>query len=115
MKNNSEQIIEALPDYKRIYSDMIELKYPEKKEICKHLLLKKTLSTFDIIEISKILFNKSSAENSEFNQMHRYYNKSTIFQILEYQKKNKLNNSELAKHFKLSRNTVTKWKKQFLL
>ncbi|WP_345203138.1 helix-turn-helix domain-containing protein [Chryseobacterium ginsengisoli] len=115
MKNNSEQLVEASPDYKRIYSDMIDLKYPEKKQICNHLLLKNTLSTLDIIEISRILFDESSTENSEFNQRHRSYNKSTIFQILEYQKKHNLNNSQLAKHFKLSRNTINKWKTQFLI
>ncbi|KMQ68564.1 transposase [Chryseobacterium sp. FH2] len=105
--------MENTPDYKKIYSDMINIKYPEKKEICDQLLSKANLSTLDIIEISRILFNKSSKESSGFNQRHRSYNKSTIFQILEYQKKNKLNNSQLAKHFKLSRNTVTKWKNQF--
>jgi hypothetical protein len=34
--------------------------------------------------------------------------------MLDYQKKNKLTNSQLAKHFKLSRNTVTKWKRLFV-
>lgn len=103
------------PDYKRIYNDMITIKYPEKREICDQLLSKANLSTLDIIEISQILFNKSSKENAEFNQKHRSYNKSTIIKILEYQKKNTLNNSQLARHFKLSRNTITKWKNKFLL
>lgn len=101
------------PDYKKIYTDMIEIKYPEKKEMGKQLLSKTDLSTLDIIQINKILFNNNSAENSRFNQRLRSYNKSTIIQILEYQKKNGLNNSQLARHFKLSRNTVTKWKSQF--
>ncbi len=103
------------PDYKRIYNDMINLKYPDKKEICNHLLSKKALSTLDIIEISNILFNKNSTENTRFNQMHRSYNKSTIFHILEYQKQHNLNNSQLARHFKISRNTITKWKNIFLI
>ncbi|MFP3591147.1 helix-turn-helix domain-containing protein [Chryseobacterium sp. SIMBA_038] len=107
--------IQNTPDYKRIYSDMITIKYPEKREICDQLLSKANLSTLDIIEISQIIFNKSSKENAEFNQKHRSYSKSTIVKILEYQKKNKLNNSQLARHFKLSRNTVTKWKNKFLL
>ncbi|GAA4155239.1 hypothetical protein GCM10022217_13200 [Chryseobacterium ginsenosidimutans] len=107
--------MEKTPDYKKIYSDMINLKYPEKKERCSQLLSKSSLSTLDIIEMSKILFNRNSKESSEFDQKHRSYNEETIFQILEYQKKNKLNNSELARHFKLSRNTVTKWKSQFLV
>lgn len=106
--------IQNTPDYKRIYSDMITIKYPEKKEICDKLLSKVNLSTLDIIEISQILFNKSSKENAGFNQKHRSYSKSTIIQILKYQQQNKLNNSQLARHFKLSRNTVTKWKNEFL-
>ena len=103
------------PNYKRIYSDIINIKYPDKKELCSNLLSKSKLSTLDIIEISRILFTINSEENLGFNQRHRSYDKSTIFQILEYQRENKLNNTQLAKHFNLSRNTVTKWKNRFLL
>jgi hypothetical protein len=106
---------EKRPDYKRIYTDLINLKYPEKKDVCNQLLSKGSLSTLDIIEINEILFSHNSKENREFNQSHRSYSKSTIFQILEYQKKNKLNNSQLARHFKLSRNTIMKWRTQFLV
>jgi DNA-binding transcriptional regulator YiaG len=113
MKNNPTQTMEATADYKRIYSDIISMKYPEKKEICNSLLSKNNLSTLDIIEISRILFNTTSKENFSFNQKHRSYDKSAIVKILEYQKKNKLNNSELARYFNLSRNTVTKWKNLF--
>jgi DNA-binding transcriptional regulator YiaG len=114
-KNNPRQITEATPDYKRIYSDLISMKYPEKKEICTYLLSKNNLSALDIIEISQILFDTTSKENFSFNQKHRSYDQSAVIKILEYQKKNKLNNSQLAKHFNLSRNTVTKWKNQFLI
>lgn len=106
---------EKRPDYKRIYTDLINLKYPEKKDVCNQLLSKGSLSTLDIIEINEILFSHNSKENREFNQSHRSYSKATIFQILEYQKKNKLNNSQLARHFKLSRNTIMKWRTQFLV
>lgn len=33
--------------------------------------------------------------------------------MLDYQKGNGLNNTGLAKHFSLSRNSVAKWKKYF--
>lgn len=49
-------------------------------------------------------------QNIKVNKSHRAYSKEAIYKILEYQKKNCLNNTQLAKHFKLSRNTVTKWK-----
>lgn len=110
MKENN-----TAPDYKKIYNDIISLKYPEKKEVCKDLLSKNNLSTLDIIEISRILFNKITKENFSFNQKHHSYDRSAIIEILEYQKKNRLNNSELARHFNLSRNTVTKWKNRFLV
>ncbi|MDQ0593905.1 DNA-binding transcriptional regulator YiaG [Chryseobacterium ginsenosidimutans] len=114
-ENNSAKIIDATPNYKRIYSDIISMKYPEKMGICNHLLKKNNLSTLDIIEMSQILFNKTNKENFSFDQKHRSYDRFTILKILEYQKKNELNNSELARHFNLSRNTVSKWKNRFLL
>lgn len=101
------------PDYKKIFNDIINIKFPEKKETCSHLLDKPDLSVLDIIDLNELLFRNSSKENRIFNQKHRSYNESVIYQILEYQKKNRLNNSQLAGHFKLSRNTVTKWKSLF--
>ncbi|HUH25918.1 MAG TPA: helix-turn-helix domain-containing protein [Flavobacterium sp.] len=47
------------------------------------------------------------------NQKYRSYDKATIIEILNYQKKNGLNNTQLANHFKLSRNTVAKWERLF--
>ncbi|MBP2619501.1 helix-turn-helix domain-containing protein [Chryseobacterium jejuense] len=101
------------PDYKKNYNDMLIIKYPERKEGFQQLLSKSDFSALDIIEINKVLFSRGFEESARFNQRHRSYDLSTIIHILEYQKKNKLNNSQLAKHFKLSRNTVTKWKSHF--
>lgn len=101
------------PDYKKIFTDIINIKFPEKKEKCSHLLEKSDLSVLDVINLNELLFRNCSKENSVFNQKHRSYNESAIYHILEYQKKNRLNNSQLAKHFKLSRNTITKWKSLF--
>lgn len=102
------------PDYKRIFIDILQKKYPHKKEECKTLLNKKKLSVLDIIELNQRIFGKNK-ESEQFNQKHRTYNKPDILNILDYQKKHKLNNSQLAKHFKLSRNTVAKWRKMFLV
>lgn len=101
------------PDYHRIYNDIIDKKYPEKKEACKALLNKKELSVLDIIELNNKIFGLPDRATETFNQKHRSYDTSAILKILDYQKTYKLNNSELAQHFKLSRNTVTKWKKLF--
>ncbi|WP_265428452.1 helix-turn-helix domain-containing protein [Chryseobacterium sp. YIM B08800] len=99
------------PDYQKIYMDLLKMKFPEKEKECLPLLQKKNFSQLDVIKLERILFNEQSLNNG----IHRSYDKSTIFKILDYQKKNNLNNSELAKHYGLSRNTVAKWKKYFLV
>ncbi|SMP94191.1 hypothetical protein SAMN05421679_105273 [Epilithonimonas pallida] len=104
----------ARPDYKNIYLDILQKKYPHKKEECRILLSKENLSVLNIIELNQRIFGKDK-ESMQFNQKHRSYKKSDILNILDYQKKYKLNNCELANHFKLSRNTVAKWKKMFLV
>lgn len=99
------------PDYKKIFRDIIRFNYPEKEEECKNTLNKKELSTFDIIHLNQKIFGVENEKTQKFNQALRSYNQRDILEILEYQKKNKLNNSELATHLKMSRNTITKWKK----
>ena len=101
-------------NYNKIFSDIIEKKYPHKKEECLALLQKQVLTTIDIIKLNQKIFGISK-ENEISNLQHRSYVKSDILQILDYQKKHKLNNSQLANHFKLSRNTVSKWRKIFIL
>lgn len=108
-----KQIQVTIPDYKRIYSDILLKKYPEKKEKCSLLLEKRKLSCIDVIEINRIIFSKNKKIEPS-NQKLKAYRKSDIFKILDYQKNNNLNNSQLAKHFNLSRNTVAKWRKMFL-
>jgi len=106
MMKNAAQI-----NYKKIYQDILEMKFPEKREQCFSLLNKKELSILDIINLNQKIFGKSDKQTDIFNQRHKSYDKSAILKILEYQKVNNLNNTELAKHFKLSRNTISKWKK----
>ncbi|UOU97078.1 hypothetical protein MUU74_11295 [Chryseobacterium daecheongense] len=80
-------------------------------EKCFSLLNKKELSNIDIIELNRKVFETMDLETEKFNQKLRSYNTTSIIKILDYQEKNSLNNTQLAKHFKLSRNTVAKWKK----
>ena len=103
-----------LPDYKQIFEDILDKKYPEKRAICQTILNKSSLSVLDVITLNKKIFSINKNNETE-NQKHRSYTKSDILQMLDYQKKHKLNNSQLARHFKLSRNTVSKWKKTFLV
>ena len=102
------------PNYKQIYIDILDKKFPHKKEACNKILSKTRVSTIDVIVLNKIIFGTAKETNS-FNQKHRSYSKNHILHILDYQKKHKLNNSQLANHFKLSRNTVSKWRKIFIL
>ncbi|CAA7194062.1 helix-turn-helix domain-containing protein [Chryseobacterium potabilaquae] len=102
-------------NYKRIFSDILDQKYPEKKEICKDLLNKEILSTIDIIDLNKRIFDTVDEKTESFNQNHKAYNQSSVLYILDYQKQNRLNNSQVAKHFKLSRYTLRKWKKRYLV
>lgn len=96
------------PDYKKIYSDIITRKYPEKRERCSYYLLKKELNSMDIIKLNDIIFENDDRQK---HTPHRSYDMNTILEILNYQKKNNLNNSQIALHFKISRNTITKWKR----
>ena len=92
------------PNYKQIYIDILDKKFPHKKEACNKILSKTRVSTIDVIVLNKIIFGTAKETNS-FNQKHRSYSKTDILHILDYQKKNQLNNSQLANHFGLSRNT----------
>lgn len=100
------------PDYKKIYWDIIRKKFPDKEEMCEAILEKKTLTVLDVLQINTILFGKREKKES-FNKNHRCYDKESICTILQYQKLNGLNNSQLASKFRLSRNTITKWKRMF--
>jgi len=102
------------PNYHRIYSDIIMRSFPHKKEECEKLLGKKALSVIDILELNKRIFGTKAKETGKQNPKHRSYSKSDITQILDYQKMHKMNNSQVARHFGLSKNSVTKWRKIFL-
>lgn len=106
-------MIKKNPDYNRIYNDIIYLKFPHLKGKYFSELSKKNLSALDVLEINTKIFGKPAKDTERFNQRHRSFNQSDIFKILNYQQKHQLNNSQLAIHFKLSRNTVTKWKKMY--
>ena len=101
-------------NYQQIFRDILDTKYPDKKKVCIPLLQNENLSAMDIVKINTKIFG-ISRENETSNQKHRSYHKSDILRILDYQKKYNCNNSQLANHFKLSRNTVAKWRKMFLV
>ena len=99
------------PNYKKIYTDLLNRKYPEKKQLCVYILNKPEIEALDVIELNELIFSGKKS-NASKNQSFRSYDEQTVLKILNYQKKNRLNNIQLANHFKLSRNTVARWKKE---
>lgn len=89
---------------------MVLAKYPDKIEECSNILNKESMSILDVIKLNRLLFE---TDNEIANQKLKSYDKRTVLEILNYQKKNKMNNIQTAVHFNLSRNTITRWKKSF--
>ncbi len=102
------------PDYKAIYTDLINKKYPERVNEFQYYLQKKTLKRIDVIKLNNKILIDYNIQDKRFNQKFRSYQEEEIIEILRYQQKKQLNNTQLAKKFNLSRNTVTKWKKIFI-
>ncbi|MDH2208643.1 MULTISPECIES: helix-turn-helix domain-containing protein [Empedobacter] len=84
--------------------------YPEKKDLCTKILSKDNLNIFDILTLNKLIFGNSlNNRNNKF----KTYSEEEILYILKFKKNNKLKNIEIAEHFNLSRNTITKWLKKY--
>ncbi|OCA76614.1 transposase [Chryseobacterium contaminans] len=109
--DNEIQRRKIIPDYERIYSDIINQQYPDKVSEYRDLLSKDNMSSLYILELDTKIFGNSD----KVSRKHRSYTKKDILEILDYQKKHKLNNIQLANHFNLSRNSIAKWKKMFLV
>lgn len=101
------------PNYKRIFSDIIQSKFPEKEKELKKYLEKDQLTMLDVIRLNQLVFNSNKKNQQAQNSKYRSYTKTDVLRILEYQKKHNLNNIELAREFKMSRNTIAKWKKTY--
>ncbi|GAB0157164.1 hypothetical protein CHRYSEOSP005_24340 [Chryseobacterium sp. Alg-005] len=102
-----------IPFYSKIYQDIIIEKFPEMlndKEIINRL--NNIQAVEDVIALNEKLFKK---ENIRDNQKLKSYDQKTIIKILEYQKKHNLSNTYISQRYKLSRNTVARWKKNFKL
>lgn len=94
-------------NYKKIFHDILDIKFPEKTELRRIVLEKEVIDFYDVLSLNKLIFGEEIKKNK-----HKSYDPSTIMKILHYQKENNLNNIETARKFNLSRNTVTAWKKK---
>ncbi len=98
------------PNYKIIFEDILNDLYPEKKDLCAKILSKENLNIFDILNLNKLIFGNSlNNRNNKF----KTYTEEEILYILKFKKDNKLKNIEIAEHFNLSKNTITKWMKKY--
>ncbi|WP_231128606.1 hypothetical protein [Chryseobacterium vaccae] len=71
------------------------------------------LSALDIVELNNRIFGTKDQNLKKMNQKLRSYNESDILRILNYQKNHRMNNLQVAEHFGMSRNTLTKWRRIF--
>ncbi|MDC8102924.1 helix-turn-helix domain-containing protein [Chryseobacterium sp. PTM-20240506] len=100
-------------NYGKIYLDIISKKFPEKATEFEEALQKTTLTALDIIKINQKIYGLTNQESNTQSQKFRSYDRASIIEMLDYQKNNLLNNTQTAKHFSISRNTITKWKKKY--
>lgn len=99
------------PDYKQIYLDILQEKYPEKLN---NQLIKNKLnslhSAVDVLKFDRLIFGEASGSVEFKNQRLRSYDEESILEILKFQKQNGMTNIQVSNHFKTSRNTIAKWK-----
>ena len=103
------------PNYHQMYLDIIQEVCPHKLPYFSKFFAQNNLSHFQVIALNLMIFNQLNEFCEEDNQKFKAYSRETIFTVLNYQKEHHLNNSQLARHFKVSRNTVAKWKKQYFI
>ncbi len=103
----------TVPDYEKIYREIIEKKGPLKTKELDALFAQKKIKAYDVIELDILINEQTSKDEQAFNQKHRAYDEETIRYILEYQSKYALSNIKTSEIFKVSRNTISKWKKIF--
>ncbi|CAD7811915.1 hypothetical protein CHRY9390_02436 [Chryseobacterium aquaeductus] len=102
------------PNYRQIYLDILAARYPEKLNDNTVIAKINSLSTdLDILFLNDLIFGERNPKDEIKNQKLRSYSKESIFKILHYQKQYNLNNSQLSRKFKLSRTTISRWRKIF--
>ncbi|MCT2409130.1 helix-turn-helix domain-containing protein [Chryseobacterium antibioticum] len=92
------------PNYQKIYEDLIKFKGLED-----HMTVPKLERSIDIIKFNKLISKQTV--NEIVTQQGRSYDEDSILELLHYQIKYEMSNTQLALEFKLSRNTVARWKK----
>lgn len=95
------------PNYQKIYEDLIKFKGLEG-----NITVPKLERSIDIIKFNKLIAKQQG--NEVVTQQAKSYDEDSILELLHYQIKYGMSNTQLALEFKLSRNTVARWKKIYL-
>ena len=89
-------------NYKKIFQDILELKFPENKELYTIVSEREINNSYDVLSLNRLIFGNENKENK-----HKSYDPSTISKVLKFQEENNLSNIETARKFNLNRNTVS--------
>lgn len=111
-KNDKKKTLpeaKTVPNYSLIYQDIVQNMNVSVTSTIREKInsINKSL---DVLQVNEMLFEQGVTLKS--TQQMRSYLPSDKSYILEYQKKEKLNNIQTANHFKMSRNTIAKWKQE---
>jgi hypothetical protein len=116
LEDNFKGILNRMkPNYTKIYKDLIAYrKLYDRMTPAIADRINNIKTAKDILDIENYLFGNMTGENEQnINQQLKSYDEESIREILNDQKKNNLNNTQLAIKHNLSRNTVTRWKKVY--
>ncbi len=100
------------PNYKQIYKELLK-KYGIKVDTdIQKILRKKQLNSLDVIFLNQKIVKKQQLCDKSRNAQLRSYDKESIDYILNYLELHKMTIADVAKKFKISRNTIGRWKKE---
>lgn len=103
------------PNYHQIYIDIINQRCPDQWQEYACYFVHSNLTHFEILHLNKLIFHPLAGGDTRENKRFKSYDRETILKILRYQKDEHISNSELAHVFGISRNTVAKWKKHYIV
>jgi len=102
----------AKPDFGRIFREIAQKK-KHSESVIGHIVNIEEWNSLNVIKVSEKIGEKPRGKNLKLNRKHRAYDEQSVKEILNYQKINNLNNSEMMRLFNISRNSIAKWKKMF--
>ncbi|MDR6516248.1 hypothetical protein [Chryseobacterium camelliae] len=101
------------PNYVKIFTDMLKEYDPEKLNDPKIQRQLRNLNTSeDVLNFNEKVFQQSK-EMQKSNQKLKTYDRKTMIKLLKYQQKHGFSTSYMSRKYKISRTTLSKWRKNF--